>query len=441
MNTPIDNNIVNSVLAEHNIPNFSDATIREIVKIVNQIEEETGKQFVRMEMGVPGLNPPKVGTDAEIEAINKGLGSKYPMLDGVKELKEETARFVKNFININISPKACVPTTGSMQGSYIAFMLASNLDPQKDTALFIDPGFSVQKIQFQVMGHKYEHFDVYDYRGEKLREKLESFVSKGNINSIIYSNPNNPSWICFTDDELKIIGEIANKYDLIVIEDLAYFGMDFRRDISQPGIPPFQASVANYTNNYLLLISSSKAFSYAGQRVAMLCISDALYCRAYPQLKKRFGVSTVGYAVIQRLVYTLSSGVCHTVQYGLAAMFKAANEGTFNFVNEVKTYQEKAAVMKRIFIENGFNIVYSKDIDADLADGFYFTISYPGMDAGELIKKLFYYGISAISLKSCGSSKTEGIRACVSQVSTNQFSDLEFRVKQFNKAHKPAFSK
>lgn len=44
------------------------------------------------------------------------------------------------------------------------------------------------------MGQKYETFDVYNYRGDKLKDKLESYLSKGNIAAIIYSNPNNPSW-------------------------------------------------------------------------------------------------------------------------------------------------------------------------------------------------------------------------------------------------------
>jgi aspartate/methionine/tyrosine aminotransferase len=435
-NTPIDFNTVSTVLNEFKIADLSNATIREIVKITNIMEEKTGEKFIRMEMGVPGLNPPKIGTDAEIEAINKGLGSKYPMLDGVKSLKEETSKLVKNFIDIDVNPAGCVPTVGSMQGGYATFMLVSNLDPKKDTALFIDPGFSVQKVQFKVMGHKYTNFDVYNYRGKKLRSKLESIVSKGNINSLIYSNPNNPSWICFTQEELEIIGDIANTYDLVVLEDLAYFGMDFRSDISVPGKAPFQASVAKYTDNYILLISSSKAFSYAGQRLAMLCISDSLFHREYPNLKERFGVASLGYTVIQRLIYTFSSGVCHTAQYGLAAMFKAANEGTFNFVNELRDYEEKAVIMKRIFTENGFKLVYDKDIDKELANGFYFTISYPGFEGAELIEKLLYYGISAISLKSCGSERTEGLRACVSQVQREQFVDLENRVKQFNKDFK-----
>ena len=141
----------------------------------------------------------------------------------------------------------------------------------------------------QVIGKPFESFDVYNYRGEKLREKLEEHLSKGNISAILYSNPNNPAWICFTDEELKIVGELATKYDVIVLEDLAYFAMDFRRDLSVPGKAPFQPSVGKYTDNYIVMISGSKLFSYAGQRLGIMCISDALYNRKYDNLHDRFG--------------------------------------------------------------------------------------------------------------------------------------------------------
>jgi len=434
--TPINSEKVTSAIKESNIQDLGWATIREIVRIVNTIESETGEKYIRMEMGVPGLTPPEIGTKAEIEALQKGVASDYPMLDGIKPLKEETSRFIKNFMDITVDALGCIPTVGSMQGAYAAFMLVSNLDPKKDTALFIDPGFSVQKQQFKVMGHQFDHFDVYNYRGSKLRNKLEEILSKGNINSIIYSNPNNPTWICFTEEELSIIGEMANKYDVVIIEDLAYFAMDFRTDLSTPGVPPFQPTVAKYTDNFLLLISSSKAFSYAGQRLGMACFSDKLYHRKYPNLKTRFGIDDMGYVYVQRIIYALSSGTAHSAQYALAAMFKAANEGKFNFVHDVKGYGEKAAIMKRIFTNNGFKLVYDRDIDQELADGFYFTISYPGMQGGELLKNLLYYGISAIALNTCGSEHTEGLRACVSQVKRSQFDALEQRVSQFNKDFK-----
>jgi aspartate/methionine/tyrosine aminotransferase len=296
--------------------------------------------------------------------------------------------------------------------------------------LFIDPGFPVQKQQMLVLGLKYETFDVFNFRGEKLRLILEEFLSKGNINSIIYSNPNNPAWICFTDAELQIIGELANKFDVIVMEDLAYFGMDFRQDFSKPGVPPYQPSVAKYTDNYILFVSSSKIFSYAGQRCGLMVISDKLYNREYTDLQKRFQSPTFGSTIVLRLLYSISSGTSHSAQWALAAMLEAANNGDFNFVEDVKAYGEKAKIMKRLFVENGFEIVYKTDMGEPIADGFYFTLAFPSMTGNQLVENLLYYGISAIALDNTGSAE-EGIRACVSFVQPAQFAELEQRLKLF----------
>lgn len=433
--TPIDYNIVSKKIKESGIPEIGKAKIREIVRIVNEIEKESGEKFIRMEMGVPSLQPPRMAIDAEIEALNNGVASKYPMIDGIPQLKTEISKFVKNFLDIDVDEMGCVPTVGSMQGGFAVFTIAGRIDEKKDTTLFIDPGFPVQKQQLQVLNQKYETFDVYEFRGEKLREKLESYLSKGNISTILYSNPNNPSWICFTDEELKIIGELATKYDAIVVEDLAYFAMDFRLDMSEPGKEPFQASVAKYTENYILLISSSKTFSYAGQRIGMLVISNKLYHKKYPGLLRFFKTDDFGYTMIYSILYALSSGTTHSAQYGLAAILKAVNSGDYNFRNDVIIYGERAKIMKKLFIENGFKIVYDKDIDQPLADGFYFTISYPGLSGEKLLEEFLYYGISAIALSTTGSERTEGLRACVSQVVPEQMTDLKYRLEQFNANH------
>ncbi len=430
-NSPLNKAIVDQKIKELRISNVGKASIREIVALVNLVEEETGLKYIRMEMGVPGLPPAQVGVNAEIEALKKGVASIYPIIDGIKPLKDQAALFVKNFMNIEVSPKSCIPTVGSMQGTFSAFLAAGFTDKNKDTTLFIDPGFPVQKQQMMVLGLKYETFDVFNFRGEKLQTKLEAILAKGNINSIIYSNPNNPAWICFTEDELKIIGDLANKYDVIIMEDLAYFGMDFRQDFSKPGVPPYQPTVAKYTNNYILFISSSKIFSYAGQRCGLMVISDQLYNREYPNLQKRFESPTFGSTIVLRLLYSISSGTSHSAQWALTAMLEAANNGQFNFVEEVKAYGEKAKVMKKLFTENGFEIVYKMDMNDPIADGFYFTLSYSGMTGNQLVENLLYYGISAIALDNTGSEE-EGIRACVSFVQPSQFGELEQRLQLFN---------
>lgn len=432
MNTPIPYEIVNRKIKESGLTSVGKSTIREIVKLVSEIEAETGLKYIRMEMGVPGLEPAKVGVEAEIAALKKGVAQFYPVIDGLPELKYEISRFVKNFINIDVDKKGCIPTVGSMQGGMAAFLVANRCNAKKDTVLFIDPGFPVQKQQLKVLGMKYETFDVYNYRGDKLKEKLESYLSKGNISTIIYSNPNNPSWICFTEKELETIGKLATEHDTIVIEDLAYFAMDFRKDLSKPGVAPYQSTVANYTDNWIMLISSSKAFSYAGQRIGSMVISNKLFTQKYPDLKRFFSSDEFGYAMIYGAVYSLSSGTSHSAQYGLAAMLKAANDGEFDFIEAVKIYGERARIMKKLFTDNGFKIVYDMDEDKPLADGFYFTISYPGLSGEELIEALIYHGISAISLGITGSDHTEGLRACVSQTHEKQFADLEQRLRMFH---------
>ncbi|MDD3256170.1 MAG: pyridoxal phosphate-dependent aminotransferase [Parabacteroides sp.] len=435
-NTPVDYQTARKVIEGYGLPDFGKATIREVVAISNQLEQLTKTEFIHMEMGVPGLPAAKVGVEAEIKALQAGAASIYPNINGLPELKEEASRFIKAFINIDVAAEGCVPVTGSMQGTYASFLVSGQCTPGKDTILFIDPGFPVQKQQIAVMGYKYESFDVYECRGKKLREVLESYLSKGNIASMIYSNPNNPAWFCLTEEELQIIGEMANKYDVIVIEDLAYFAMDFRKPLGVPFEAPFQATVARYTDNYVLQISGSKAFSYAGQRIGVTAISNKLYHRSYPGLTQRYGGGTFGTVYIHRVLYALSSGTSHSAQYALAAMFKAASDGSFDFVSDVKEYGRRAAKLKKIFTDYGFTIVYDQDLSEPIADGFYFTIGYPGMTGSELMEELMYYGISAISLSTTGSNQ-QGLRACTSFIKDHQYALLEERLKIFkaNRAH------
>ena len=434
--TPIPEEIVREQLKISGIQNVSTASIREMKRLINMIEGASGVRFVRMEMGIPGLKPVSIGVQAQIEALQRGVAATYPEIEGLPVLKNEISRFCKNFINIDVDPKGCIPSVGSMQASFAVFLTLPQLHKGKDTTLFIDPGFPVQKSQHHILGNKYETFDVYHYRDEALREKLESYLSKGNIHSIIYSNPNNPSWICFTEKELRIIAEVAAKYDVIVIEDLAYFGMDFRQDISKPGVPPYQPSIAHYYDKYILMISGSKAFSYAGERIGALIIANAIFEQRYPDLIDRFGTDNLAKAFIFGTTYCLSSGVAHSVQYAMAAILKACNDGTYNFVEPLREYEYKAHEMKQMFVENGFKIVYDHDGDQALADGFYFTIRYPGMSSEELLREFLFYGISAISLKITGSDNKDGLRACVSLIQLEELPVLKERLQLFYENHK-----
>ena len=411
---------------------FSQATIRDIQALSRQLEEKTGEPVIHLEMGVPGLQPSQIALQAEQEALANGCATIYPPNGGIPRLKEAASKFVKAFIDVDVAPEACIPTTGSMQGTFATFTAWHHAMPEKDTVLLIQPGFPVQTTQCDVIGLKHIGLDIYDYRGPKLIEKLDEILSAGNICGIVYSNPNNPSWVCFNEQELEGIGHLATKHDVIVLEDLAYFAMDFRRDLSHPYEAPFQATVARYTDNYMLAVSGSKAFSYAGQRIGVMCISNKLYHRVYVNMQEKFGVGEFGNFFSNRLMYTFSSGTTHSVQHAMAALMEAAVSGSYNFLDDVKEYGRRAKFMKDVLLSNGFYLVYDNDMGAPLADGFYFTVQYPGMNDLQLTRLLMYYGIAVYPLDTMGSQQ-QGVRICTSFFSRQQEPLFKQRIEQFHK--------
>ena len=209
MKIPFDRSCLRSALERMDIADIAQATIRQSGDIARTMERDTGVEFLHLEMGVPGLPPERAGVEAECAALQAGVASQYPNMFGIPELKTQASRFLKAFLDVEVAPRGCIPTVGSMQGSFTTFLLCSQLDPQRRKILFIDPGFPVQRSQVRILGIPSESFDIYDYRGEKLGPKIESVLAAGDVAAIVYSNPNNPAWICLTEDELRTIGELA----------------------------------------------------------------------------------------------------------------------------------------------------------------------------------------------------------------------------------------
>ena len=434
-NKVFSRDLVAEIVDSLNIADLENATIGEILLVASALEERTGIPFIRMDQGSPGLPPNRIGIEAEKAALDSGIVSQYPAAAGVPVLKEQASRFVKAFLDIDISARSCIPTTGGVAASFASFIACTQRLRGKDKVLFVDPGFPIQKSQLRILGIDWVSFDIYGFRGDRLKEKLESMMSSGDIAAIVYSNPNNPAWICLEEQELGIIGELADRYDAVVMEDMAYFCMDFRKDFGRPYSPPYPPTVARYTDNYILMLSSSKIFSYAGQRMALACISDALFDRHYPNLAARYGDSGIfGETFIASVLYMITSGCTTSTQFAYAEMLKAACEERIDFVADTRVYADRAEKMKKIFTDNGFHIVYDYDASQRVGDGFFFTLGYGNMSGGELLKELLHYGVSCINLGTTGSCQS-GIRACTSRMREDLYPVLRRRMERFREDH------
>ena len=420
----------------NNVRDLSSATIGESVLVAQYLEKKYGIPLIRMDQGSPSISINRYGQEEEKRAIDSGIGNTYPPADGIPELKNAASRFIKAFMNIDLAPAGCIPTTGSVAGSFGAFIAVTQRIPGKDKVLFIDPGFPIQKSQLRILGIEWKNFDIFAHRGAaKLEAKLREEIASGDVAAIIYSNPNNPAWICLEEEELQVIGKLATEYDAIVMEDLAYFCMDYRKDLSRPFEEPYLPTAARYTDNYILLLSASKIFSYAGQRIALCCISDKLYGRQYPALAARYQDTGVfGSTLTAAILYMITSGCTATTQYAYAKMLDLSCAGIINFIDDTREYERRAKKMKEIFCRHGFHIVYDKDVTMEVGDGFFFTLGYKDMTGEQLAAELVRYGISSICLTTTGSLQ-KGVRACVSRMKDFLYGVLEERVTAFDEDH------
>ena len=432
MKFPLSIDYISKIKKQIGVDTLNNATIREIVQISTIIQKEVDNEpLIRFDKGIPGLPPFEIGVDAEIKALKNGIAAIYPNVEGISDAKEQMSIFYKKFMNLNIGSELCFPVSGSLQGSFASFIVLSKIDAKKKKILFVDPGFQVQKQQCEVLSVDYDTINLPEIRGNKFEKILKGYFETGLYSAILYSNPNNPTWLCLSDVELKVIGELSNQFDIIVIEDLAYFGMDFREDYFT-GQEPFMPSITKYTSNYILLFSSSKIFSYAGQRIAMLALSENLYKKEYINLSNTFKNISFGKALINETLDSISSGTCHSAQYAFAAMLQSINNGNKDCINALKKYEKHAKLTKNIFLKYGFDVLYNDDLGRPLADGFYYTIYHPKLDSEELLHSLLQVGVTAISLKIAGSKEDKGIRICVSQIKDEQIELLDARLSMIN---------
>jgi aspartate/methionine/tyrosine aminotransferase len=410
---------------------LSQCGLEELWGVINLLERELGVEFLRMDFGVPGLRPSIIALTAQAAALtNSVIPSQYPPPDGIPQLKGAASQFLNKFLAVEAPPECILPTCGATQGAFIAQAVAATRRENMNEILFLEPGYPPMKAQARFLGIKSIGIDLYDRRGDQLIDAIESIVrEKGSIGAISWSNPNNPTWNVLTEEELRGIARICIGWDIVAIEDAAYFGMGTWTEADRPS-----KTVAQFTDNYFLLLSASKMLSYAGERIGLLATSQQMMRRRYDGLEPTFGTKEVG-AALKRAIFNLTAGAPHSAQYAVAALLEAINAGEYDLERSLATYSQMAKQIKRVLIDNGFYLIYESAERSTSGDGFYLTFGYPGFDAMRLLKELLYYGVTALPLQLFGSSRSDGLRGCVALIDQQNLRVLAERITRFRRDH------
>lgn len=428
MNSEFPRDVVDQALQQAGV-DFHQLDIQELWKQIDYLESKLKLKYVRMDFGVPGLPPPQAAIWAQLQAIAAEMVPKtYPPSAGTIELKAAAAAFLNRFVGLEVGADCCLPTCGATEAAFIAQAIAGRRYRSKKKVVHLEPGYPPVKAQTRFLGLDSCGIDLLDCRGARLIDELRACCKDGEAAVISWSSPNNPTGITLSVEELRGIAAICNEQDVIAIEDAAYLCMN--RNSSPPSI----RSVGHFTDNFFLLLSASKMFSYAGERVGLLVTSPVLADRRYEDLRLYLGCTNVGQA-LRRAVFNLTAGAPHSAQLALAAAFNECVRGQYELADILSEYGRRAQIIKELLVRHGFRILYTDSPDDN---GFYLTFAYPGFSAEQLLNELLCHGITALPLHLFGSSHKDGLRACVGLLETKDMKRFEQRIKTFSQAQKRA---
>ena len=257
--------------------NFTDSVIRRMTRISNQYDA------VNLSQGFPDFEPPREITD-RLSEIAKTGPHQYALTWGATNFREALARKQEHFSGMKINPEEeIVVTCGSTEAMMAAMMAVTN---PGDRVIIFSPFYENYGADVILSGARpiyvplkppYFQFDA--------NELEEAF--KQDVKALILCNPSNPCGKVFTYEELKIIADLAIRYDTYVITDEVY-----EHIIYEPQQHFYMATLPGMRERTILCSSLSKTYSITGWRLGYVIAPPEVAAR----VKKVHDFLTVGAA-------------------------------------------------------------------------------------------------------------------------------------------------
>lgn len=220
--------------------------------------ENEGNKVIHLELGEPDFKTPNNICQAAASAILKGETHYTPPL-GLLALREEIARYVKDFKMIKTESKNIVVTPGAKPILYYTFL---TFVKTSDEVIITDPGFPIYKVLTKFMGGVPVPLKTSEKNSFKLtlEDIIPLVTSKTKL--LILNSPNNPTGAIIEEKELRKIADFLKDKNIIVISDEIYDRLYFEDDklISIASLPHMQ-------NKTIIIDGFSKAYAMTGWRL------------------------------------------------------------------------------------------------------------------------------------------------------------------------------
>ncbi|GHU81489.1 aminotransferase [Spirochaetia bacterium] len=256
---------------------FTDSVIRRMTRISLQYDA------VNLSQGFPDFDPPPEITRRLSELAGRGP-HQYSITWGAANFREALAEKQARYMGLPIDPESqIVVTCGSTEAMMAAMMTVVN---PADKVVVFSPFYENYGADTILSGAEpvYVALKPPEFRFDPA--ELEA-AFKQKPKALILCNPSNPCGRVFTPEELRIIADLAEKYDVYVITDEVY-----EHIVYAPHKHTYFASLPGMAERTLSCSSLSKTYSITGWRLGYIIASPEIIDRA----KKVHDFLTVGAA-------------------------------------------------------------------------------------------------------------------------------------------------
>ncbi len=244
---------------------FTDSVIRRMTRVSNKYGA------VNLSQGFPDFDPPKEITDRLREIAPIGP-HQYPITWGAQNFREALAAKQEHFSGLHIDPEEeIVVTCGSTEAMMSAMMTVCN---PGDKVVIFSPFYENYGADTILTGAQPIYVPLKPPSYDFDPDELEAAVKQDGVKALVLCNPSNPSGKVFTESELRIIADLAVKYDIYVITDEVY-----EHIIYAPHKHVYMATLPGMRERTLMCSSLSKTYSITGWRLG--------YVIAPPEITER----------------------------------------------------------------------------------------------------------------------------------------------------------
>lgn len=256
---------------------FTDSVIRRMTRISNQYGA------VNLSQGFPDFDPPKEITDRLAQVAKEGP-HQYALTWGAQNFREALAKKQEHFSGVAVDPESEIVVTCGGTEAMMATMM-SIVNPG-DKVIIFSPFYENYGADAILSGAEPIYVPLVPPTFEFDADVLEDAFKQG-AKALILCNPSNPCGKVFTYEEMKIIADLAIKYDAYVVTDEVY-----EHIIYQPHKHVYMAALPGMKERTIICSSLSKTYSITGWRLGYVIASPEITDR----VKKVHDFLTVGAA-------------------------------------------------------------------------------------------------------------------------------------------------